>query len=128
VESSLRVSLPKSQTVDFRYTWLLGVQDTVPIGFTQYTFNYPTDSGVVAWQGGIRDLVTFRTRLGVLKRIERDPYALWDIYAGIPRGRVHPFVQISNVTATSYQEIPGVVMPGRTVMGGLEWVVRGGSH
>jgi outer membrane cobalamin receptor len=128
VESSLRVALPKSQTVDFRYTWLLGVQDTVPIGFTQYTFNYPTDSGVVAWQGGIRDLVTFRTRLGVLKRIERDPYALWDIYAGIPRGRVHPFVQISNVTATSYQEIPGVVMPGRTVMGGLEWVVRGASH
>ena len=128
VESSLRVALPKSQTVDFRYTWLLGVQDTVPIGFTQYTFNYPTDSGVVAWQGGIRDLVTFRTRLGVLKRIERDPYALWDIYAGMPRGRVHPFVQISNVTATSYQEIPGVVMPGRTVMGGLEWVVRGASH
>jgi iron complex outermembrane receptor protein len=125
VESSLRVALPKSQTLDFRYTWLMGVQDTVPLGYTKYTFNYPTDSGVVAWQGGVgRDLI-FRTRVGVLNRRERDPYALWDIYAAMPRGKVHPFLQISNVTSTSYQEIQGVVMPGRTVIGGVEVVVRG---
>lgn len=124
VESSLRVALPKRETLDFRYTWLMGVQDTVPIGYTRYTFNYPTDSGVVAWQGGIGDLMIFRSRLGVLNRRERDPYALWDLYAAMPKGRVHPFLQISNVTATSYQEIQGVVMPGRTVIGGLEWVVK----
>jgi iron complex outermembrane receptor protein len=125
VESSLRVALPKAQTLDFRYTWLMGVQDTVPAGYTKYTFNYPTDSGIAAWQGGIGDRLTFRTRLGVLNRRARDPYPLWDIYAAMPRGRVHPFLQISNVTATSYQEIQGVVMPGRTVIGGIEWVVRG---
>jgi iron complex outermembrane receptor protein len=124
VESSLRVALPRSQTLDFRYTWLMGVQDTVPIGYTRYTFNYPTDSGVIAWQGSLGDSFLFRTRLGVLNRRERDPYALWDIYAAMPKGRVHPFLQISNVTSTSYQEIQGVVMPGRTVIGGLEWVVK----
>jgi iron complex outermembrane receptor protein len=124
VESSLRVALPKAQNLDFSYSWLLGVQDTVPIGYTKYTFNYPTDSGVVAWQGGIRDRFLFRTRVGVLNRRERDPYALWDIYAAMPKGPVHPFVQISNVTSTSYQEIQGVVMPGRTVVGGMEWVMK----
>jgi hypothetical protein len=33
-------------------------------------------------------------------------------------------VQIANLTATSYQEILGVQMPGRTVLGGIEWVWR----
>jgi iron complex outermembrane receptor protein len=125
VENSLRVALPKGQTLDLAYTWLLGVQNTVPLGFTKYSFNYPTDSGVVAWQGSIRDRFTFRTRVGVLNRRERDPYALWDLYAAMPKGRVHPFLQISNVTSTSYQEIQGVVMPGRTVIGGIEYVLRG---
>jgi iron complex outermembrane recepter protein len=106
-----------------RYTWLLGTQDTVPIGYTKYTFNYPTDSAVAAWQGEYQG-VLYRTRLGVLNRREREPYALWDVYAGLSRGTVHPFVQMSNVTATSYQEIQGVRMPGRTVIGGVEWVVK----
>ena len=121
-ESSLRFALPHAQTIDFRYTWMLGTQNTIPIGFTEYTFNYPTDSGVVAWQGDFHGMLC-RTRLGVLKRRDRDPYALWDLYAGYSRGQVHPFVQISNVTATSYQEIQGVQMPGRTVIGGVEWVM-----
>lgn len=124
VESSLRFALPKSQTLDLRYTWLLGVQDTVPIGYTRYTFNYPTDSGVIAWQGAVGQSLVLRSRIGVLNRRERDPYALWDLYAAMPRGSVHPFLQISNVTSTSYQEIQGVVMPGRTVIGGVELLLR----
>ena len=124
VESSLRVALPKAQTLDFGYSWLLGVQDTVPLGYTKYTFNYPTDSGVVAWQGSVRGKLALRTRVGVLNRRARDPYALWDLYAAMSAGKVHPFLQVSNATGTSYQEIQGVVMPGRTVLGGLEWVMR----
>jgi len=123
VESSLRFTPARNQSIDFRYTWLLGAQDTVPLGYTKYTFNYPTDSAVAAWQGEYQG-VLYRTRLGVLNRREREPYALWDVYAGRSRGTVHPFVQMSNVTATSYQEIQGVRMPGRTVIGGVEWVVK----
>ncbi|MDR3703714.1 MAG: TonB-dependent receptor [Candidatus Sulfopaludibacter sp.] len=122
VESSLRFMPTLTQTIDFRYTWMLGTQDTVPIGYTKYSFNYPTDSGVVAWQGDFHGLLC-RSRLGVMKRRDRDPYALWDIYAGLSRGQLHPFLQLSNVTATSYEEIQGVIMPGRTVIGGVEWVL-----
>ncbi|SPE42865.1 TonB-dependent receptor [Candidatus Sulfopaludibacter sp. SbA3] len=122
VESSLRVTPARAQTLDFRYTWLLGVQDTIPIGFTKYTFNYPVDSGVAAWQGDFGGVLC-RTRIGVLNRRARDPYALWDVYAGLSRGKLHPFLQISNITAESYQEIQGVQMPGRTVIGGVEWVL-----
>jgi iron complex outermembrane receptor protein len=123
VESALHVAAGRGQTVDLRYTWLLGEQDTVPLGFTKYTFNYPTDSGVVAWQGDFRGLLC-RTRIGVLNRRGRDPYALWDFYAAYSHGKVHPFFQVSNITQTSYQEIQGVQMPGRTVIGGVEWMLK----
>jgi iron complex outermembrane receptor protein len=120
VEASVRVS-----GFDFRYTGLRGVQDTIAAGFTKYTFNYPVHSGVAAYQATIRNRVVVRTRLGVLERRARDPYALWDVYGAFTRGRVHPFLQVTNVTATRYQEILGVAMPGRTVIGGVELVVRG---
>ena len=58
----------------------------------------------------------------MLNRRAHSPYALWDVYAACSRGRVHPFVQLTNLTGTNYQEIPGVVMPGRAVVVGLEIV------
>jgi iron complex outermembrane receptor protein len=125
VETSLRIDARQAGTVDFRYTGLRGAQDTIPVGFTKYTFNYPVHSGVAAWQAVWRRHLIVRTRLGVLDRRARDPYGLWDLYAACTRGRVHPFLQVANLTSTSYQEVLGVPMPGRTVIGGIEWVVRG---
>ena len=68
--------------------------------------------------------MTLRTRLGVLDRRSEGVYALWDVDAAYTRGSLHPFVQMSNLTSASYQEIPGVAMPGRTVIGGVELVLR----
>jgi iron complex outermembrane receptor protein len=72
----------------------------------------------------LRGGFVLRTRVGVMDRRGGGAYALWDVYAASSRGRVHPFLQIANVTSTSYQEIPGVQMPGRTVIGGVELVVK----
>jgi len=124
VESSLRLAPSRWQTVDFRYSWLMGTEDTIPLGETKYTFYYPTHSGVVAWQGTLAGRVVVRTRVGILDRRSGDTYGLWDVSAAYTRGRVHPFLQMSNLTNTSYQEIQGVVMPGRTAIGGVELVVR----
>ena len=119
VEAALHVS-----DFDFRYTAMRGVQDTISTAATKYTFNYPTQSGVVAWQRSLPSGIVFRTRVGALNRRARDPYALWDLYAARTAGKVHPFVQVSNLTATSYQEIQGVQMPGRTVIGGFEFLLK----
>jgi iron complex outermembrane receptor protein len=124
IESSFRLAPAKGQTLDLRYTWLRGTQDTVPLGYTRYTFNYPVNSAVAAWQGSVRGRLAVRSRLGVLERIGRDPYALWEVYAGYTAGRIHPFLQLSNLSGAVYQEVLGVAMPGRTVIGGMEVVVR----
>jgi iron complex outermembrane receptor protein len=41
------------------------------------------------------------------------------------QGRVRPFLQLTNLTNASYQEILGVPMPSRGVVAGVEWVVFG---
>jgi iron complex outermembrane receptor protein len=125
VESSLHLILSGSQTLDLRYSWLLGVQDTVPIGETKYTFNYPSDSGVLAWQASLPGGIVARTRLGVLNRLAQGTYPLWDFSAAWTRGKIHPFLQLANITNASYEEIQGVAMPGRTIVAGVEILVRG---
>jgi iron complex outermembrane receptor protein len=124
VESSLRLLLTRSQTLDLRYNWLQGVQDTVPIGYTKYAFNYPSDSAVVAWQASLPGGIVARSRLAVLNRRARDPYALWDVYLARSLGKLHPFIRVANITNTAYQETLGVPMPGREAMIGAEINVK----
>ena len=124
VESGLHLTLGHSQTLDLHYDWLIGTQDTIPGTYTKYSFNYPADSGVAAWQGMLKERWMLRSRLGALNRRGLSPYALWDVYAAYAAGAIHPFLQVSNLTNTNYQEILGVPMPGRTVVGGVELLVR----
>ena len=122
-EAALHWTPTAFHTLDFRYTQLTGNLDTVPLGFTKYTFNYPAKSGVFNWQIHPNANFLLRTRVGVLERRSQSPYALWDVYAGLPRHKVHPFFQMTNLANTGYQTIQGVDMPGRTVLGGIELVI-----
>lgn len=123
VEASLHYTPLRSQIIDLRYTGLRGAQDAVPGVFSKYVFNYPTHSAVAAWTGSFRGGLLLRTRIGALNRRARDPYGIWDFYAASTRGRIRPFLQLANITSTRYEEILGVVMPGRSILGGVELVV-----
>jgi iron complex outermembrane recepter protein len=125
VEASLKYTPWRGQQIDLRYTGLHGAQDAVAGEFSKFVFNYPAHSGVVAWTGSFKGGVVVRSRIGVVDRRARDAYALWDLYAAYPRGRVRPFLQFGNVTSTRYEEIVGVAMPGRSVVAGVEWVLFG---
>ena len=69
-----------------------------------------------------------RTRIGVLNRVAASPYAIWDASAGYASGRVRPFLQLTNITSTVYQDIPLVAMPKRGVVGGVELYLFGASR
>ena len=82
-----------------------------------------SQSAVAQWRGTFPHGLTARTRIGALNRRARDPYALWDFYCGWSRHSLRPFLQLTNITSTQYEEIPGVVMPRRAIVGGIEWLV-----
>ena len=109
---------------DFRYTGIHGAQDALTGVQSKYVFNYPIHSGLISWQAHSKKGFMFRTRLGVLERFGGDPYAVWDVYFAYSKKRVHPFMQLTNLTDTFYQEIYGVRTPGRGVVGGVEWIVH----
>jgi iron complex outermembrane receptor protein len=116
------------QDVSIEYSGLSGRRTLAPDEISKYVFNYPIHNGIVAWQGTLPGGLAARTRVGVIERYSRNPYGLWDASIARARRRLRPFLQLSNLTATTYQEVIGVVMPGRTVIGGMEWRVYGDTH
>jgi len=120
VEAALGVSVGRSQRLEFLYAALTGAQKAVPGVASRYVFNYPRHSGVACWEGELGGVFALRSRLGALQRYGRDPYALWDVFLARSRGRWRPFLQLTNLTAAVYEEIPGVAMPGRGIFGGVE--------
>ena len=108
------------ETFDAQYTGMRGDRRNDPLVVSKYVFNYPVHSGLVAWRGHIGKWIVGRTRIGVVERYDSGVYGVWDASAAWARGRVRPFVQLTDLTDTIYYEIPGVVMPRRGVIGGVE--------
>lgn len=123
VDGSLRVPLLSSQELDISYTAMHGYHEAMPGIESEYAFWYPTQYGVVAWQARLPYGVLARSRVGVLDRYSYKTYGLWDMYLAWAKGRFQPFVQFTNLTNTSYQEVQMVAMPGRAVVAGLEVAV-----
>ena len=123
IEASLKRELRAGSLIELQYTGLHGAQSALAGAFSKYAFNYPIHSGLAGWQGYLPGRILTRARVGVLERFGRDPYGVVDLYAASTRGRIHPFVQLTNLTDTTYQEILGVSMPGRAVVGGIEFKV-----
>lgn len=126
VETGLAWDPHSGQHVAVTFSGLHGVNGSADIAEAKYTFNYPVESGVVEWRGFIGKRVIGRTRLGVVERLERNPYAVWDASASYATGPVRPFLQLTNIANADYQELPGIAMPSRTIMGGCEFYVFGG--
>jgi iron complex outermembrane receptor protein len=60
-----------------------------------------------------------------MQRLGQNAYAVWDVYAARSTGHLRPFLQLTNLSNTDYQEISGVVMPGRMALGGVEIIWPG---
>ena len=123
VEASLEARLPHRQRLQVSNTAIHGTQAALMGLESQYVFNYPIDDAVVSWQGMLPGRFVARSRVGVLYRYARDPYALWDVAVAREFPHVAAHLGLSNLTNTQYQEVQGVDMPGRSVVFGLEFSV-----
>jgi len=122
VEASVAGTIQRRHHLEFSYTGLNGAQSVLGPLQSKYVFNYPRHSGLATWQAAIGKGVVARSRMGALERLGRSPYAVWDVFASWQRGWFQPYLQLSNLTATNYQEVIGVPMPGRGFVGGVEFV------
>ena len=125
VETSFQVRLPHRQDVGLAYTGLRGSQNMLNGLQSRYVFNYPVNDGAVTWQGPLPGGLVARTRIGLVERFRQDRYAVWDATVGREFDHIAAHLSFYNLTNTQYEEIQGVVMPGRSVLFGLEFFVKG---
>ncbi len=123
IETSLAAPLPHAQELDVSYTAMHGYHQAMPGVESEYAFWYPTQSAVVSWRAQLPYGLLARSRVGVLDRYQYKTYGVWDVYLARNAGRIHPFVQFTNLTNTSYQEVQMVAMQGRAIVAGVEVVV-----
>ena len=110
------------QRVSAAFSGLHGVNAGGSVLLSKYAFNYPVQSFVADWVGAVGSGVVARTRIGAVGRLGRNPYAVWDASVSYSRGPLRPFLRLTNITSTVYQEIPAVALPSRGVLGGVEYV------
>jgi outer membrane cobalamin receptor len=123
-ETSATIRLPRRQQVEVSYTGLYGAQAALNGLQSEYVFNYPVHDATVSWQGMLPGNFLARTRVGVVDRYDSSPYALWDAAIGREFHHVSAHLDLANLTNTQYEEIQGVIMPGRSVVFGLEFFLR----
>jgi len=124
VESSLDLHLSDVQRVTIGYTGIHGAQQSLNGLVSRYVFNFPVHRGLIGWQGMLPGRVLVRTRVGVTQRFAETPYAVWDAAFAREFGGLGVRLSFANLTDTRYQEIHGVAVPGRSVVLGLEYVIR----
>ena len=111
--------------IQVSWTLLAGAQQALHGLQSEYVFNYPVNNASVEGTHVWRQGFMVHTRVGVSQRYQQSPYAVWDGSFSREVKMVRPYVRVTNITNTGYQEIVDVQMPGRTVMGGVEIVLSG---
>ena len=125
VEAALEWHASSSQQFKVAWTGLDGAQKALHGLQSEYVFNYPVNNARAEWNWRVKQQFLLQSRLGVVERYQRDAYPVWDESLVREAGRIHPYLQMTNLSNTGYEEILGVRMPGRSFVGGIEIVLSG---
>ena len=123
VESAFQWHPTAHESLKASWALLFGAQDALNGLQSEYIFNYPVNQASLEWTENFAQGILLRSRLGVTERYQQTPYPVWDLSLAREAGRIHPFLQMANLSNTGYQEITGVPMPGRSFTGGIELVL-----
>jgi iron complex outermembrane receptor protein len=123
VEAGLTWTPMKSQTVRVEWTGLHGVQSALDGLESEYVFNYPVENIHASWTCGLGHEIVLTNAVQIAQRYQQAAYAVWDATLTRDAWRVRPYLRLANLSNTGYQEISGVNMPPRTIMGGVAVLV-----
>jgi outer membrane cobalamin receptor len=130
-ESTLRLRLSDTQQLQFSYT-AAHAASPPPNLISEYAYNYAAQNAIFAWTGtlpgAIGHQITAQTQVNIVQRTQHTAYPLWDISLSRNTGRLRPYLRLLNLSNTGYQEIPQVVMQGRTIIAGTQFTWSRASH
>ena len=119
VEAKLTWIPAKSQSVRIAWTGLHGAQNALDGLQSEYVFNYPVENIQATWTAAAWPRDRAHQRGAACPALPAD---------GLPGVECHPhprhqqaaaLYQLTNLSNTGYQEIGGVQMPPRAIMGGF---------
>lgn len=114
----------KSQRVEIAWTNLSGAQRALDGLQSEYVFNYPVNNIRAAWDASLHGNWRIRNTVQIAQRYHQSAYPIWNAGFSRQAGLVRPYLRLDNLSNTGYQEITGVVMPGRSISGGLAISLR----
>lgn len=123
VESSLAWQATQRQAIRLGWTALSGAQAALHGLQSEYVFNYPVNNASFEWLGTLKNEYLLRTQLQIAQRYHHDAYPVWNLEAAREHGWFQPYLRIDNLSNTGYQEIEGVPMPGRSFVGGIQFIL-----
>jgi iron complex outermembrane receptor protein len=119
----------QGQQVRLALTTVAGASATTNGVQSKYAFGFPSENAVAEWSGRWRSGLTVRERVRVVNRVAGGVFPVGELYPVVDsslafdRGWVRPYLQMTNLSNTGYQEVYGVRMPGRAFAGGVEFAL-----
>jgi iron complex outermembrane receptor protein len=119
VESTFTWIPSKAQSVRVSWTALHGAQSALHGLQSEYVFNYPVENIHAAWSVALGHAFAMTNAVQLAERYQQTVYPVWNSEFTHDSGKIRPYLRLTNLSNTGYQEITGVNMPGRTIMGGF---------
>jgi iron complex outermembrane receptor protein len=133
VESSATWVPAKGQRVQVAWTQLFGAQPSLHGLQSEYALNYPVVNSHATWTAELGHALIVTNSVAVVKPYQQPAnaswnstaYPVWNAALTQTTWKLHPYLRLSNLSNTGYQEIRGVAMPGRSITGGVAiWLGR----
>ena len=109
----------KSQSVRIEWTVLHGAQTALHGLESEYVFNYPVENIHASWSWAMGHDIVLTNAVQLAQRYQQTVYPVWGATLTRDAWKVRPYLRITNASNTGYQEITGVNMPPRAIMGGV---------
>lgn len=119
VESNLTWLPTRAQSVRVSWTALHGAQSALHGLQSKYVFNYPVQNLHASWTIALGRLFAVSNSVQLAQRYKQSVYPVWNAALTRDSGRIRPYLRLTNLSNTGYQEITGVAMPGRSITGGF---------
>jgi iron complex outermembrane receptor protein len=119
VDANLKWAPTRTESVRVSWTALQGAQDALNGQQSEYVYNYPVENLNANWTAALPHAITVSNAVQLAERYQQRMYPVWNATVARDAGRVRPYFRVTNLSNTGFQEIVGVPMPGRALMGGF---------